>query len=151
MQKVNFWWSCKSTKGVKRLFRKKSSQQCLELFGPVRQSKWKDRLLLQEGNGLRQLPLCLSVCLFTFLTLCPHLSCFLLECLLNLFGRHAYEILKLLLYKNQKFKHTHVTLSAILHTLSCCVLSHWEKKISADVCLPTCWQRVCFWNTRCFN
>lgn len=46
--------------------KKKSSQQCLELFRPVRQSKWKDRLLLQVGYKLMQFRLNyfpVSVCL----------------------------------------------------------------------------------------
>lgn len=65
--------------GCKKVIRKKkknSSQQFLELFRPVKQSEWKDRLLLQEGYKLMQFRLnYLFVCLSGSFP--PSLSCLL--------------------------------------------------------------------------
>lgn len=112
-----FWWSCQSTKDVKRLYsKKKCIQEYLELFWPVRQLKWKDRLLLQSGYKQMQTQLlfCLSAC--STLSLPP--------CLASSRHPSGWHVSDILNYNCVKQKTNVNIVNFIWYILPCCGVGH---------------------------
>lgn len=96
-QKVSFWWSCNSTKAVKRLFGDKKEQSALlriiqgcQVVGVKRQITVAGGL--QTNADPITAPLCLSICLSSSLP--SSRSCSLLHRLLNLLAWHVSQIKK---------------------------------------------------------